>query len=122
LPCGPSTKAMSRRNCWLHNTHMASLRPEVATERCIRCSLDSTNTLLFFVFTGTRIPYHASAAVSRKAERLDTSKRWGRLARACVMENVVSAASLWQRLDIEGLLYPVLFGINGRGSALAIAS
>lgn len=84
---------MSRRNSWLHAMPMASLRPEVATERCIRWSLDSKNTLLFFRFTGTRIPYHASAAVSRKAQRLDTSKRRGTLAGACVMEHNVSAAA-----------------------------
>jgi len=41
----------------------------------------------------------------RKAQRLDTSKRRGTLAGACVMENNVSAASFLQRLDIEGLSY-----------------
>jgi hypothetical protein len=58
-------------------------------------TLESKNTLLFFAFTGTRIPYHASAAVSRKAKRLDTSKRRGKLAGACVMENNVPGASFF---------------------------
>jgi hypothetical protein len=83
---------------------MAISRPEVVAERCIRSSLDSKNTLLLFAFTGTSIPYHASAAVSRKAQRLDTSKRRGTLAGAYVMANNVSAASFLHRLDIEGLL------------------
>ncbi len=39
---------MKQQNSWLHDKRMAIWRPEVAAERCIRWSLDSKNTLLFF--------------------------------------------------------------------------
>ena len=103
---GSSTQAMSRRHSWRHDVPMASLPPEGAAERTAFAGLSTAKTPgCFFAFTGTRLPYHASAAVSREAKRLDTSKRRGRLASACVMETDVSAAAFWHRLDIEGLLY-----------------
>ena len=103
--CGSSTKAMRQRHCWQHDIRTASSRPEMAAERCIRCSYDSKTPCCFFAVTGTSIPDHASAAVSRKAKRLDTSKRRGTRAAAYVMANNVSAAAALQRLDIQGLPY-----------------
>src|SRR5436305_1433985 len=73
------------------------------------------NTRLFFAFQlGMPSRDHASGALSRKAKRLDSVARHGRLPHAMVKGFVLSAASfLFSQFFLDGLLGLDIEGLSG---------